>query len=37
VVSAWANQYSTKAPSMFRSLILNTCCSCHWRRQFSPP
>jgi hypothetical protein len=34
---AWANQYSTKAPSMFRSLILNTRCSCHWRRQFSPP
>jgi len=29
MVSARANQYSTKAPSLFRSLILNSHCSCH--------
>ena len=37
VVSARANQYSTKAPSSFRSLILNSRCSCHGRRPFSAP
>jgi hypothetical protein len=37
VVSAWANQYSTKAPSLFWGLILNSPCSCNWRRQFSAP
>ena len=37
VVSASANQFSTKAPSSFRSLILNSHCSCHERRPFSAP
>jgi hypothetical protein len=37
VVSARANQYSTKAPSSFRSLILNSPCSCHGRNPFSAP
>jgi len=37
VVSTRANQYSAKAPSSFRSLILNSCCSCHRRRPFSAP
>jgi len=37
VVSARANQYSTKAPSSFLSLILNCRCSCHRRRPFSAP
>jgi hypothetical protein len=36
-VSAWANQYSAKAPSSFWSLILNSHCSCHGRRPFSAP
>ena len=35
VVSARANQYSTKAPSLFRSLILNSRCRCDGRRPFS--
>ena len=35
VVSASANQYSTKAPSMFGSLIVHHRCSCHWRHRFS--
>jgi len=34
VVSARTNQYSMKAPSSFRSLILNSHCSCHGRRPF---
>jgi len=37
VVSAKADQYSTKAPSTFWSLILNSHCSCHGRRPFSAP
>jgi len=37
VVSARANQYSMKAPSSFWSFILNSRCSCHGRRPFSPP
>jgi len=37
VVSSRATQYSTKAPSSFTSLILNSRCSCHWRRPFSTP
>jgi len=37
VVSARANQYSTRAPSSLRSLILNCCCSCHGRPPFSAP
>ena len=37
VVSARANQYSTKAPSSFWSLILNGHCCCHGRRPFSAP
>jgi len=37
VVSARANQYSTKAPSSFRSLIVNSHCSCHGTRPFSVP
>jgi len=37
VVSARANQYSTKAPFSFRSLILDSHCSCHGRRPFSTP
>jgi len=37
VVSTRANQYSTKAPSSFRSLTLNSLCSCHGRRPFSAP
>jgi hypothetical protein len=37
VVNARANQYSTKAPSLFRSLILNSHCSCHRWRPFSAP
>jgi len=37
VVSARANQYSTKGPSSCWSLILNSHCSCHGRRPFSAP
>jgi hypothetical protein len=37
VVSARADQYSTKAPSSFRSVILNSHCSCHGKRPFSVP
>jgi len=37
VVSARDNQYPTKAPSSFTSLILNSRCSCHRRRLFSAP
>jgi len=37
VVSARANQYSTKAPSLFWCLNLNSRCSCHGRRPFSVP
>jgi hypothetical protein len=37
VVSARATQNSTKASSLYRSLILNFCCSCHRRRPFSLP
>jgi hypothetical protein len=37
VVSTRANQYSTKAPLLFRSLILNSCCSYNGRRPFSAP
>jgi len=37
VVSARAIQYSTKAPSSFRSLILKSRCSCHGRWRFSAP
>ena len=37
VVSARAIQYSTKAPSSFRSLITNRHYSCHGRCQFSAP
>jgi hypothetical protein len=37
VVRARANQYSTKAQSSFRSLMLNSGCSCHGRRPFSVP
>jgi hypothetical protein len=36
-VSARANQYSAKAPSSYRSLILNSCCSYHRRHPFSAP
>jgi len=35
LVSARANQYSPKTPSTFRSLILDSCCSCHGRQPFS--
>jgi len=35
VVSARAILYSMKAPSSFKSLILNSCYSCHRRRPFS--
>jgi hypothetical protein len=35
MVSARAKQYSTKAPSSYRSLIMNSHCSCHWRLPFS--
>jgi len=37
VESARANQYSTKAPFLFRSLILNIHCSCHGRCPSSAP
>jgi hypothetical protein len=37
VVSTRANQYSTNAPSSFRSSILNSRCSCHRRCPFSAP
>jgi len=37
VVPARAMQYSTKAPSSFRSLMLNSHCSCHGRLPFSTP
>jgi hypothetical protein len=37
MLNARANQYSTKAPSLFRSLILNSRCSCHGRHPFSVP
>jgi len=37
VVSARDNQYSTKDPSSFWSLILNSRCICHGRRPFSVP
>jgi len=37
VVSARANQYSTKAPSSFLSLILNSHCSCQGRHPSSTP
>jgi len=37
VGSARANQYSTKVPSSFGSLILNSRCSCHGRRPGSAP
>jgi hypothetical protein len=37
VVSARAKQYSKRAPSSFRSLILNSHCSCHRSRPFSVP
>jgi len=37
VVSARANQYSANAPSSFRSMILNSHCSCHRRLPFSAP
>jgi len=37
VVSARANQYSTKAASLFRSVILNSRCSCRGRRPFRVP
>jgi len=37
VVSARANQYSTKAPSSFWSVILNSGCRSHGRRPFSAP
>ena len=37
VSSARASQYSTKAPSLFRSLILYSHCSRHWRSPFSAP
>ena len=37
LVSARANQYSTIAPSSFRSWMLNSHCSCHGRRPFSAP
>jgi hypothetical protein len=36
-VSARANQYSTKAPCMIRSVILNSRGSCHGRCPFSAP
>jgi len=36
-VSAMANQYPTKAPSSFWSLLLNSRCSCHGRLPFSAP
>jgi hypothetical protein len=36
-VSARASQYSTKAPSLFWSLNLNSRCSCHGRRLFRVP
>jgi hypothetical protein len=35
IVSARAGQYSTKPPSSFRSLILNSHCSSQGRRAFS--
>jgi hypothetical protein len=35
VVSAWATQYSTKAPSSFWSLILNSHCSSDGRHPFN--
>jgi len=35
LVSARANQYSTKAPSSLWSFILNSRCSCHGRHPFS--
>jgi hypothetical protein len=37
VVSASANEYSTKASSVFWSLKLNSHCSCHGRCPFSAP
>jgi len=37
VVTSRANQYWTKAPSSFRSLILNSHCTCHRRRLFIAP
>jgi len=37
VVGARADQYSTKAPSSFWRLILNSDCSCHGSRPFSAP
>jgi len=37
VVGTRANQYWTKAPSSFTSLILNGCCSCPGRRPFIAP
>jgi len=37
VVSGRANQYLRKAPSWFKSLILNSCCSCYGRWPFSMP
>jgi len=37
VVSARAHQYTTKAPSSFRSLILNSRCSSYGRRPFGVP
>ena len=37
VLSTRANQYSTKAPSFFRSLILNRGCTCHGRYPSSVP
>jgi len=36
-VSARADQYSMKAPSSFRCLILNSLCSCHRRSPLSAP
>jgi hypothetical protein len=37
VVSARANQYSTKTPSSFWSFIFNSCCRCHRRLPFIAP
>jgi len=37
VVSASANHYSTKDPSLFRSFMLNSRCSCHANRPLSTP
>jgi hypothetical protein len=37
LVSIRANQYSTKAPSSFWSLILNSCCSYHGRCPLTSP